>query len=96
MGHIKMESMELSDDDKLDMMKSLPEILEPEYPFGLRICLCKAEMDKLDLDPSDCNIGDIIDMRAFGVVTAVAKERVEIQIQQLGVENETTEDGDDD
>ena len=57
--------------------------------------LCDPELDKLGLD-ADCDEGDMIDMRCFGVVTSVHKEngnnRVEIQIQKMSVENEMEED----
>lgn len=91
--------MELDDDEKLDasMPIAMPE--RPSFPYGLRICLTHRELEKLGLD-ADCDIGDVIDLRAFAEVTSVSmtdgaggKEcRVELQIQKLAVENEATED----
>lgn len=89
MGWSKLVDLERDDDAKLDVNAAFPD-LAPDYPMGLRICLCRAELDKLGLD-TDCNIGDMIDMRCFGEVTSVSKDRVEIQIQKMAVENEMTE-----
>ena len=94
MAWSKLIDLELSDDDKLDTLMPLP-MARPDYPCGTRIVLCDPELDKLGLD-ADCDEGDMIDMRCFGVVTSVHKEngnnRVEIQIQKMSVENEMEED----
>ncbi len=75
----------------------------PQYPYGLRICLCDAELDKLGLK-ADCDVGDLVDMRCFATVTSVSKSqradgtgccRVELQIERMSVENEMTESEDD-
>lgn len=97
MGWTKLVSMELDDEDKLDFCAPMP-CDRPDYPYGLRICLTGKELKKLGLPPPD--IGDMIDMRAFGEVTScsITKTqggeddcRVEIQIQRIAVENEATE-----
>jgi hypothetical protein len=95
----RMVDTELTDEEKLDahMPIAMPE--RPDYPFGLRICLTDKELEKLDLD-DDCNIGDMIDIRAMAEVTSVSKSdgpngascRIELQITHLAVENEMTED----
>ena len=73
----------------------------PEYPFGLRICLSEAEMEKLGLDVADASVGDLVDMRCFAVITSVSQNqkadgtncaRVELQIQKLAVESEMEDD----
>jgi hypothetical protein len=96
-GWSKMVSMELDDEDKLDFCAPMP-CDRPDYPFGLRITFCDKELKKLGLSKPD--IGDMIDMRAFGVVTSCSSEqvdggeervRVEIQIQRISVENEANE-----
>lgn len=103
-----MQSMELTDDEKTDMMM-MPCLSSsgPDYPYGLKICLTEKELEKLDLRP-DCEVGDIIDLRAFAVVTSVSTEqrdgrnsaRVELQIERLAIEEEmqesTEESGKDD
>ena len=94
MSWSKLIDLELSDDDKLDASMPLP-MARPDYPPGLRICLCTSELEKLGLD-ADCDEGDMIDIRAFGIVTSVHKEngnnRVEIQLIRMAVENELEED----
>ena len=97
MGWSKLVDMELDDEDKLDAVMPIPTEA-PEYPFGLRISLTHRELEKLGLS-CDCEIGDVIDLRAFAVVTSVSMSenhaRVELQIEKLAVENEMTEDPDD-
>lgn len=96
-----MVDMELDDDAKLDTVMPLP-VQTPDYPYGLRICLTQRELDKLGLE-ADCEIGDFIDLRAFGEVTSISKNdgpngpdcRVEIQLQRLGLEREDVENEDD-
>ncbi len=95
----KLVSMELSEDEKMGtaMPMEMPE--RPEYPYGLRICLTGIELAKLGLAP-DCEVGDCIDIRAFGEVTSISTDsgqggsncRVEIQLQKLALENEMLED----
>jgi hypothetical protein len=100
MAWSKLVDMELDDEDKLDACTPLPMPDRPKYPYGLRICLTHNELEKLGLE-ADCDIGDIIDLRAFAVVTSVSKgegeyegkyARVELQIEKLQVENESTEE----
>ena len=70
----------------------------PDYPYGLRIRLNQDDLDKLDLD-GGCQVGDMIDLRAFAKVINVSSEEVggkmscsiELQIQQLAVESEEEE-----
>ena len=100
-GWTAFKDMALDDEDILDMPMpiNIPVKDRASYPYGLRICLTHAELKKLELD-ADCCIGDVIDLRAFAVVTSVSTNqteggqecRVELQIQKLAVENESTED----
>lgn len=70
-----------------------------DYPYGLCISLDDEILEKLDLD-GDCEVGDVIDLRVFAKVTSVNKRqvngddecRIELQITELAVENETTEE----
>ena len=101
MGWSKLVDMEMDDEDQLDhpMPIAAPRAQDP---YGLRICLTHKELEKLGLD-SDCEIGDMIDMRCFATVTSVSKNdssdgpscRVELQIEKMSVENEMTESEDD-
>ncbi len=95
--------MEMSDDEKLDTIMPMP-MDRPDYPCGLRISLTEKDLGKLGLN-QDCDIGDMVDIRAFAIVTSMNKYdgpdgaccRVELQIQKMAVENEMTEEmgGDD-
>ena len=96
----KMTSMEFDDEDQLDAIMPIPMPEKPKYPFGLRICLTEKELDKLGLEP-DCDVGDIIDLRAFARVTSVSSNemeggkcccRVELQIVSMSVEDEMGND----
>jgi len=102
----KMVDMELTDEEKLDMMMPCISTMsnQPDYPYGLKICLTEKEIGKLRLS-ADCEVGEVIDMRAFAEVTSVSVEkrdgketcRIELQIQRLALENESTEStGDED
>lgn len=95
----KLVDMELDDDDKMDAVMPYPMPDKPDYPYGLRICLTHAELQKLGLE-ADCEVGDYLDLRAFATVTSVTKTegsdgpccRVEMQIEKLAVEDEMAEE----
>lgn len=101
MSFSPMVSMELDDDDKLDAPMPIAMPDRPDYPYGLRICLTHAELEKLGLD-SGCAIGDMIDIRAFAKVTSVSAtdgpggpdRRIELQIVMMSVESEETDEDD--
>lgn len=98
----KLKDMSMDDEAIGEMPMPIPfdKPKGPVYPYGLRICLTHAELKKLGLEP-DCELGDVIDLRAFAEVTSVStnettagKEcRVELQITKLAVENESEEIG---
>lgn len=98
----KMADMALDDEDIMDAPMPIPMTERARYPYGLRICLTHHELEKLGLD-ADCDVGDIIDLRAFAVVTSISKEetkggescRVELQIEKLAIEPEAGETMDD-
>ena len=99
MAWSSLVDMELSDEEKLDAVLPMP-MDKPDYPCGLRICLTEQELEKLGLDDS-CDIGDMIDLRCFAVVTSCSKTdvgccRIELQITHMACENEMTEDEEDD
>lgn len=88
-----MVDMELDDEDKLDMCTPVAgKVMQPDYPWGLRINLGDSELKKLDIDDLP-SVGDYIDLRAFARVTSVSANeveggkscRVELQIEKLGV-----------
>ena len=97
----RLVSMELDDEDKIDYgipMSDSPK--GPDFPYGLRISLTEKELKKLKLDVGECEIGDLVDLRCFAVVTSKSEEdnksgkscRVELQIEKIAVENEMTSD----
>jgi len=99
MAWSKLTDMELSDDEKIDREMPGATPSKPDFPWGLRISLTEKELEKLGLD-ADCDIGDMIDLRAFAVVTSVSKNkstegadscRVELQIEKMAVESEDEE-----
>lgn len=94
MAFSKLVDLEMDDEQMLDSITPIAMPEKARYPYGLKICLCGSEMKKLSLDPADCRIGDYIDLRAFGEVTSISEDRVEIQIQRMAVENESTEEED--
>lgn len=98
MAWSKLIDMEMDDEDKMDTSMPIAMSSKPDYPYGLRISLSHNELKKLGLD-SDCDVGDMIDMRCFGTVTSVSISddaggkscRVEIQIEKMAVESEMDE-----
>jgi len=104
-GWSKFTDMAMGKDDRVasGMPPAIADSDAPEYPYGLRITLTGAELDKLGMD-CDCDIGDVIDLRAMGTVTSVSmdksadgvtRRRVEIQLEKIAVENEAGEMPDD-
>lgn len=105
MAWSKMADMEMDDEAQLEAVMPIAMPDKPRFPYGLRICLTHDELKKLNLKP-DCEVGDVIDLRAFATVTSVSISqseggdhcRVELQIEKLAIENESGEgpgDGDD-
>lgn len=96
-----MVDMARSDEEKAEaIVGNMPSVADqPDYPYGLSISLSHDDLAKLDLE-DDCEVGDMIDLRAFAKVTSCSKRevggkaetRIELQITHLSVENEDTED----
>lgn len=68
------------------------------YPYGLRICLCKDELDKLGLD-EDPKHGDYLMLTVMARVTSSTTDdngrRVELQIEKAKAHDADKADGDD-
>lgn len=100
---LPMVDMEMSDDEKMDSVMPIKSDERPEYPWGLRICLCGAELEKLNLDPSDAFIGGIIHGHFLAKITSLSASasenyddcRIELQITHLAIESEDEENEDD-
>ena len=92
----KLISMELDDEDKYDFCAPIP-CDRPDYPYSLRISFSEKELKKLGLGLPE--IGDMIDMRVFAVVTSVSqsdtqsgqRQTVEMQIEKIAAESEADE-----
>jgi ATP-dependent helicase/DNAse subunit B len=110
MAFDKFVDMELDDEDKVDMAiccGPAPESgkLVPQYPYGLRISLTGHEIERLDLDPEDVDVGDYIHMKVFARVTSKSidndtdsrtgerreRVRIELQIEKIAAEDEDDE-----
>jgi hypothetical protein len=81
-----------------------PDISVPVYPYGLCLSFTEDDLDKLEIDPADCEAGDIIDIRALAKVTSYNERieersdgtrkrccRIELQITHLALEDEDDE-----
>jgi hypothetical protein len=98
-----MTSMELDDEAKMDAAQPIAMLDKPDYPYGLRICLCGDELEKLNLDPSDAFIGGIIHGHFLATITSLSMSagenysdcRVELQITHLNVLSEDEENEED-
>ena len=94
----KMVSMEMDDDEKLDHLQVSPG-LASNHPYGLRIALTEKEFEKLGLDSRTAQVGEIVHGQFMGRVTHCSHDenehgehcRVEIQIEDLGLEDEDEE-----
>lgn len=95
-----MKSMELNDESKLDAVMPISMPDKPDYPYGLRISLTNEELDKLDLDKADAEVGGTIHGFFMARITSVSENevnggekccRIELQIEDLGIESEDQE-----
>ena len=72
---------------------------KPIYPYGLSICLTQNELEKLEVDYSDWQVGDLFHLMAMAKITSISEHeteggkncRVEMQIVALSGENEDLE-----
>lgn len=95
--------LELDDDSALDM--AIPTTAGgrhvPQYPYGLRVSMESATLDKLslkaDIAGGDVTVGDTLHLRTLAKVTSISQDengcRVEMQITHIfePVEDEDTE-----
>jgi hypothetical protein len=92
---VKLRDMKLSKAQKKETMPMAVSADSPEYPYGLRITLDSAALDKLGMSKMP-KVGAKMSLEAVGVITSVSQHEskdhdsrsVEIQLQELGVEND--------
>ena len=72
-----------------------------KYPYGLRINLTQEELEKLDVDHSDWNVGETFHLHAFAKIVSISQDEreggekccnVSLQITHLQGESEDAED----
>ena len=93
----KMISMARTVPEMADAANPTPHI--PLYDYGLNLCFNQETLDKLNLDTEDVEPGDKIHMIVMAQVTSVSKNdtgdgpqhRIELQITDIGLENESLE-----
>lgn len=94
-----MHSMELDDEDQLDFTSPIPMPSPPQFPPGLRICLTEKECEKAKIDAEGFEVGALVHGFFMARVTSISKNeseadsscRIEIQIEDLGIESEDEE-----
>ena len=99
-----LTSMEHDDEAKMDQILPLPMLRKPDFPCGLKICLTGEEFKKMELDPSDAEVGGLVHIVAMARVTSVSHDRrddkhnwrVEMQIEDMSIESEDDEEPDED
>lgn len=94
-----MIDMAKSADDE----KESPLLPDNKYPWGLRITLTHEELEKLDVDHSDWNIGETFHIHAFAKVVSKSSNETEggdancsvtLQLTHLSGESEDAENDD--
>lgn len=76
-------------------MATMPDMTtegKEEYPYGLRISLGKAELDKLGIDPKAMRLDADVNLSALACVKCIEEDRVVFQIEQMLVESSEEED----
>ena len=75
-----------------------------DYPYGLRIALTNDELEKLDLQDENVEVGDMLHIHAFAKVTSVSETdnadtgpqcRIELTLTHIAAEDEETENEED-
>ncbi len=96
----KLVDLAYTDEEKMATDIPCGPIDRPRYPYGATLSFDQDTLDKMNLDTKGVSVGDMIDLRAFGVITSISENdtsdgpkcRVEIQIQKIAIENEATEE----
>jgi len=97
---MKLTNMEMTKAEKKESSPvAMSDYNGPDFPYGLKLCLDNASLEKLGFDALP-KVGAKMMVHAMGVVVEVSQHesknhesrRVEIQIQRLGVEDEDESD----
>ena len=51
-----MVDLELTDDEKLDLQLPMAIADQPDYPYGMRVCMTNRELEKFGLDSGDFKV----------------------------------------
>jgi len=102
MGLRNFKDMARTPAEKSEEIANMGKISVPDYPYGLCISLDETDLENLGID-ADFEVGDIIHIAAFARVTSMSSRmheekpccRVELQIEQMAVEDESTEEDED-
>lgn len=101
-----LKSMELTDEQKSDMVHPIAVSEKPNYPYGLRLSLDQDTLEKLGLDPAEAvgNIGGYVMIHAMACIkyaTVSAEEsekdgepraRIELQIEEMCIDCDEEEE----
>ena len=92
-----------NDEDREDDMMTAPAGIafgrqpKPQYPYSMKVSFSEKELRKMKCSARDFKVGEILDIRAMGAVTAVREEEgnccVEVQLERIACENEDDESG---
>lgn len=102
---MKFVDMAMSPQEASDAYASPPKPDNlPKYPYGLCISLCKDEIEKLQLDIEDCEVGEMLHLHALARVTSRSNQeteagdnpRVEMVLAFLEIEDEDKENSEED
>lgn len=90
-----MKSLQLTEDERYDVGKIVDMPERPEYPYGTRICLTKAELEKLGIDVTAISVSDTMMLHSIAKVTSINCSeyeggegdcRVELQITDMEID----------
>lgn len=100
---VKMADMRKTQEERVHDAIAMP--MGSEYPWGLCLRLSKEELDKMDVDHKEWEIGDIYHIHAMAKVTSISASEnessgeccnVEMQVIAMGAESEDAENSEED
>lgn len=66
-----MVSLELTDEEKGDVIQPIAMSSKPDYSYGLQICFDDETIEKLSIDISTISAGGVLHLEALAKVTSV-------------------------